>query len=85
MSSGQMLLDSGFIATESAEPCGSGDDDITHAVCCEPDEAVCGYDVRDAIWAEDGDDELLCLDCELIIEGLCLWSCPYCGKEWTEE
>lgn len=81
-----MLLDSGStVMGETSLLNGPGDDDPIHAVCCEQDWAICGLDVRDADWAEEDDENLLCLDCELIIEGLRLWSCPFCGKEWIEE
>ena len=63
------------------------DDDVCHAVCCEPDVAICGADVAGASWVSDDDwydEPVTCIDCAAITHGMVSWACRYCGDKWNE-
>lgn len=42
----------------------SDDDDLVHAVCCDPNTAMCGLDVSGLEWGIDDGDEM-CRVCEI--------------------
>lgn len=47
------------------------DDDLTHTVCvCDPGTALCGADLREAEWDDDGTDCLVCEDLNDYYDGL---------------
>lgn len=61
------------------------EDGVTHVICCNDDEAICGEDVAMGVWA--GEDTAVfpdCLDCEAIEEGFVVWVCPWCKKSNKE-
>jgi hypothetical protein len=52
------------------------DNDTTHVFCCDPDTALCGFDVSDTPEVSDGvgHDCIVCVDLEA-------QTCPHCGAE----
>lgn len=56
------------------------DDDTTHIFCCDPDTALCGWDVSDTPEVPDGvgHDCIVCLDLEM-------QPCPICGDGYDTE
>lgn len=65
------------VCTEPADlTTGSGDNDLDHIVCCDPNRALCGLDVTYVDWVEESAEEDECVVC------VDLWSLPKtsCGK-----
>ena len=70
----------------STEPVGvmtdSGDDDLDHIVCCDPNRALCGVDMTDVEWIEPGTEELECVVCEDLAGSACGRRFCRLRREW---
>lgn len=51
-------------------------DEVMHLRCCEPERAMCGYDLSGAVCVERSPERLVCIVCEDFDEH----GCPRCGQ-----
>lgn len=69
----------------TADDLDEDEDGLTHIICCNEYEALCGEDVSDGAWVSQETATLpTCIDCEAIEEGLVAWVCPWCRKSNRE-
>jgi hypothetical protein len=65
---------------------GSGDDDLDHIVCCNPNRALCGRDVSTLEWIAEGEDnaEDECVVCTHLYGSTC--GASFCRmRQWWRE